>query len=102
VERSSADLVEPDLVNLVERLPREERYSYVYRGSAQALDHVLVSASLLRHLNAFEIARCNADFPAALAADPARPERSSDHDAAVATFVTREPHPLRRRLTASP
>ena len=102
VERAGADLVEPDLVDLVERLPLEERYSYVYRGNAQALDHVLVSPGLLRHLVGFELARCNADFPAALAADPARPERSSDHDAAVATFVAREPHPVRRRLAASP
>jgi len=102
VERSSPDVVEPDLVDLVSRLPREERYSYCYRGSAQALDHILVSPALLRHVVDFQFARCNADFPAALAGDPSRPERSSDHDGAVAVLVVREPHLLRRRLTAPP
>ena len=36
-----------ELVNLVEELlPEEERYSYVYQGNAQALDHLLVSKNV--------------------------------------------------------
>ncbi|MEM6792709.1 MAG: endonuclease/exonuclease/phosphatase family protein [Acidobacteriota bacterium] len=34
------------LVNLTARLPAEERYSFVYRGGAQELDHILVSRAL--------------------------------------------------------
>jgi len=102
VELPSPDLVDPDLVDLVERLPQAQRYSYVYRGNAQALDHVLVTRNLLRHLRLFGFARCNADFPTSLSADGGRPERHSDHDAAVAVFAIREPGTVRRRLKAVP
>ena len=41
---SSADLVNPDLFNVASLAPLEERYSYVFDGNAQSLDHILVSA----------------------------------------------------------
>ena len=34
------------LNNLIETLPQEERYTYVFDGNSQALDHILVSARL--------------------------------------------------------
>ena len=102
VELSSPDLVDPNLVDLVDRLARDQRYSYVYRGNAQALDHVVVTQNLLRHLASFAFARCNADFPTSLGSTVGRPERHSDHDAAVAAFAIREPGTVRRRLTKAP
>ena len=36
------DLFDPDLTNLVDLLPSGERYSYVFDGTAQTLDHMLV------------------------------------------------------------
>ena len=32
---------------MIETLPPNERYSYVFDGNSQALDHILVSANLL-------------------------------------------------------
>ena len=36
-----------ELVNLWRLLPRSERYSYIFQGNAQTLDHILVSPALL-------------------------------------------------------
>ena len=83
---ASSDLVNPDLVNLTDLLPLERGYSYSFEGNAQTLDHILINAPMLRHLNRLEIARCNADFPEVLRGDATRPERLSDHDIPVGYF----------------
>jgi len=59
------------LADLVLRVPKEERYSYVYQGNSQVLDHVLTSETLTEGAE-IEIVHVNADFPAA--------QRASDHD----------------------
>jgi hypothetical protein len=84
VVAASADLVDPNLVNLIETLPAQERYTYVFAGTAQALDHMLVSQGLRSHVRLFLYVRKNADFPESLRNDPESPERISDHDAAMA------------------
>ena len=84
---ASADLVNPDLTNLLGMLPAGERYSFVFDGSAQVLDHVLVSDSLKDMVSRFHYARANADFPEILRNLSDRPERSSDHDMPVAYFL---------------
>jgi predicted extracellular nuclease len=86
VVNGSPDLVDPALTDLVSTLPQEQRYTFVETGSAQTLDHVLVSGSMLSRLTRFAIARNNADFPEAFRGDPTRPERVSDHDMPVAYF----------------
>lgn len=40
---SGADLVDPDLLNQVASLPEDERYSFIFRGNAQALDLALTT-----------------------------------------------------------
>jgi uncharacterized protein len=82
-----ADLVNPDLINLTELLNPEQRYSYIFNGSAQTIDHVLITSNLRPLLSRYEIARSNADFPEALRNVPTRPERVSDHDAPIAYFT---------------
>ena len=64
VTLASADLVDPDLVDLVDLIPPADRYSYVFRGSAQVLDHALVGRALLPFLSAggVQFARVDADF----------------------------------------
>ncbi|MBI4903881.1 MAG: lamin tail domain-containing protein [Acidobacteria bacterium] len=84
---ASADLVNPNLTDLVDTLPPSQQYSYVFGGSAQTLDHALVSQSLLSRLTRFAYARNDADFPEAFRNDPNRPERLSDHDMPVAYFA---------------
>ena len=84
---ASADLVNPDLSNLLDALPADQRYSYSFDGNAQTLDHVLVNASLMKRFSRFHYARNDADFPESFRNDPDRPERLSDHDMPVAYFA---------------
>lgn len=77
------EVFETGLVNLVDHITPESRYSYIYDGSAQALDHILINRPLRKHAVKFGYARSNADFPEILANDENRPERVSDHDVAV-------------------
>ncbi len=86
VLQASADLIDPDLTNLVNLLPSTERYSFLFEGNAQVLDHVLLSPAALPFSAGMEYARNNADFPEIYRNDFTRPERISDHDAPVAYF----------------
>lgn len=77
------DAVDADLVNLIDFRPADQRYSYVFDGTAQTLDHMLVSESLLARVTAFMHVRGNADSPEVWRSDAGRPERISDHDPAL-------------------
>ena len=79
---ASTDLVDPDFV---EAAPGT--YSYVFEGNIQTLDHVLLSRDATDMFIRLEHARINADFPEIYRQDPARVERLSDHDPAVAYFA---------------
>ena len=83
---ASSDLVNPDLTNLINTVPPDQRYSFTFDGSAQSLDHVLVNDDAFTILNRFAYGRNNADFPQVYFGDPNRPERISDHDMPVAYF----------------
>jgi uncharacterized protein len=83
VVQATRDLVSPDLINLVETVPSPDRYSYVFDGVAQTLDHMLVSPALWPFVTAFGHARGNADAPETWRSDTTRPERISDHDPAL-------------------
>ena len=101
---ASPDLVNPNFVNLTDALPLADRYSFIFEGTPQALDHVLVNTVANSYVQRYAIARGNSDFPAlpAFAEDVTRPERSSDHDMPVAYF--RFPSPsadLEVTMTAS-
>ena len=89
VVQQSPDLVDPDFANLTDSLPPSERYSFVFEGTPQALDHVLLNTVAQRYFQRYAIARNNADFPAlpAWTTDTTRPERNSDHDMPVAYFA---------------
>ncbi|MEO7674429.1 MAG: hypothetical protein ABIU09_10190 [Pyrinomonadaceae bacterium] len=83
----SDDLVNPDLIDLVDVIAAPQRYSYVYDGNAQVLDHIIISETLRKHTTGFGYARINADYPEVLRNDGTRLERFSDHDPAVAFFT---------------
>ncbi len=93
VVTASPDLVDPDFTDLVSTLPHDQQYSYVFNGSAQVLDHVVVNPALLSKLSRFAYARNDADFPEVFRNDPNRPERISDHDMPVAYFTLPEATP---------
>ncbi len=83
------DVVEPDLGALTDALSPDARYSYVFDGTAQALDHVLVSPALRPLVTTFLYVRGNADAPEVWRSDPDRPERVSDHDPALVYLKVR-------------
>ena len=66
------------LTNLVDTLPVEERYSYIYDGNSQILDQMLVSQSMLGKLVEYDILHLNSEFD--------YQNRFSDHDPALAAF----------------
>lgn len=59
---------------LVDTLPEDERYSYVYEGNSQVLDHVLTSRAIREP--DYDIVHINAEFA----------EQASDHDPQVLRF----------------
>jgi hypothetical protein len=65
------------LTALMKTLPQEERYSYVFEGNSQSLDHIVVSASLLARPFEFDPVHVNAEYF----------DQLSDHDPLVARFA---------------
>ena len=66
-------ILEGDIVtNLVNKVPEEDRYSYVYQGNSQVLDHVLVTNNMAEEAE-IDMLHVNADYT-----DMAG--RASDHD----------------------
>ncbi len=82
----AVDLVDPNLVNQLLSEPAAERYSFIFGGSAQALDHALTSQGLEPFVRGLDHVRGNADAPAALEPDFTTALRTSDHDG-LALFV---------------
>jgi predicted extracellular nuclease len=58
------------MLDLYYLLPPSERYSYVFEGNSQALDHILVSPALLAPLPAYDSVHVNSEFA----------DQQSDHD----------------------
>ncbi len=74
------DVIDPNLTNQLLSEPAAERYSFVFDGSAQALDHALTTQALGPFVRGLDHVRGNADSPDSLAADPATALRAADHD----------------------
>jgi len=83
-----AELAEFGLVNIWERLPADQRYTYIYQGYSQPLDHILlVGPWLVRGRDGIPwVARINADYPARYASLVNTPSGSSDHDPLMIRF----------------
>ena len=67
------------LTNLHNTNPIEDRYTYVYDGNSQALDHILVSSKLLAADAIMDVVHVNAEYDYL--------ERISDHDPVLARFT---------------
>ena len=83
----SDDLVNPDLIDLVNAIAEPQRYSFIFDGNAQVLDHVIITENMRKHTRGFGYARLNTDYPESYRGDAARLERFSDHDPAVVFFT---------------
>ena len=77
---SGPDLVNPNLKNLVDDLPGSQRYSFVFQGNAQALDHALVNQEMAGSVREMRYARGNADAAGADADRAGSALAASDHD----------------------
>jgi hypothetical protein len=86
VPGDGVDLVNPDFSILLDA--PAQRYSFVFGGNAQSLDHALVNQPLIAATTAqrIEHARINADFRSIERNNPATPTRLSDHDPLVTYF----------------
>jgi uncharacterized protein len=71
------------LHDLIETLPPSERYSYVFEGNSQTLDHVLVSDALFAQPFTHDVVHVNSEFTV----------QASDHDPQVARILFATPTP---------
>jgi endonuclease/exonuclease/phosphatase family metal-dependent hydrolase len=62
---------------LVDDLPLGERYSYVFDGNSQAIDHLLAGGGLLARPREYDVVHVNSEFGT----------QTSDHDPQVAAFT---------------
>jgi hypothetical protein len=87
---ASPDVVTPDFINLTDSLPADQRYSFIFEGTPQAIDHHIINTVAASYLQRYQIARNNTDFPevpgSLFANDATRPERNSDHDMPVSYY----------------
>ncbi len=70
------------MTDLIETLPANERYSYVFEGNSQALDHILVSQNLMATAAPiYDIVHINSEFA----------NQASDHDPEVVRLTLLPP-----------
>jgi hypothetical protein len=82
------------LTDLYDTVPLAERYSYVFEGNSQTLDHILVSGALSGR-STLDVVHVNAEFA----------DQASDHDPSVATIVMNDEETLcalARRVSTKP
>lgn len=72
------------LTDLNRLLAPEERYSFVFEGNAQALDHILVTAGLAANAQ-YDAVHINSE-------QPDTPARGTDHDPQIASFLIARPN----------
>ena len=69
------------LQNVIDLIPFYSRYTYIYEGNSQVLDHMLLSPAALSALRGRSIVHFNAGYPAAFSEDASTFLRASAHDA---------------------
>lgn len=77
---SNTNIVSPPLIKYVDRLPETERYSFIFQGNAQMIDHCLSTELEDFIYEDFQFARGNADNSWIYTNSANILERSSDHD----------------------
>lgn len=100
VARITTSVTDP-LTNIIPLVPEERRYTFIFEGNSQVLDHMLLNDDLADRLMDQNIAHFNTDFPSALGSNASVTLRSSDHDPLVAYFCT-DATPPALSVTASP
>lgn len=92
VADASADLVNPNLFNLLNAIPDPaQRFSYVFDGNHQTLDHLLYTQGLRDQVTNGGYVRINSEFPETDRNDSNSARRLSDHDPGVIYVTTAQP-----------
>jgi hypothetical protein len=84
-----APITSPPLQVTTRSLPEDERYSFVFEGQAQALDHALINGAAKRHFLSAAYTRGNADAPEGYLETPPAGEEDlgmTDHDSLIVRF----------------
>lgn len=71
---------QPALVHAFDALPPLDRYTYIFNGASQVLDHLLMTAGMMPHFGGIDIVHINADYPIAQEPGEKTLYGSSDHD----------------------
>jgi len=66
-------------------LASQDRYTYIYQGAAQVLDHILINDSFADSIVDVNILHVDADFPLQMPGDISALHKS-DHDPVIVTF----------------
>src|SRR5204862_3423888 len=69
------------LHDLMDTLPENERYSYVFEGNSQTLDHILTDDALFARPLTYDVVHVNSEFAA----------QASDHDPSVVKITLNDP-----------
>jgi predicted extracellular nuclease len=77
------DILGAGLTNTTDSLPPNERYTFIFQGNSQSLDHILLSDSLVKH-SKVDIVHFNVEYAATA-------QRSSDHDPVVVRLKLKPP-----------
>lgn len=75
------------LTNLLGLPDRNERYTYIYQGVSQVLDHILVKTGPNLSIRKISPVHINADYPYSYKSNTETVHRSSDHDPVLVDFI---------------
>jgi predicted extracellular nuclease len=75
------------LTNLIDLEKDDERFTFVFDGNSQVLDHTLISPALKDMFAGIDVLHFNAGYPAELGDDPGTALRASDHDPLESRFI---------------
>jgi len=80
------ELTSPALIQGYDNLSPADRYTYIFNGGSQTLDHILYSQGMQNEFAGIDPLHINADFPAYAEMDPTKIYHASDHDPVVLTL----------------
>lgn len=71
---------QPALLHTYDLLPPLERFTYIFNGASQVLDHILVTPAMAPTLAEVDIVHIDAHFPALATVNTTNVNHASDHD----------------------
>ena len=76
----TAQNASPLMADAWDLLTQADRYSYIFNGVSQVLDHILIAPDMVQFVSGVDALHINADFAMCETATQGAPCQSSDHD----------------------